>query len=84
MMNTCAEKARAEAQPCKDDKHRQKARDLPLDLKIVSLPPNVSRLSSPYSFPWHTEGGNSSVSSHVPRKIPITWLTRLALSWQRG
>lgn len=74
MIKMCADEARAEAQPCKDDKHRQKARDLPLGLKIVTLPPNLSRLSSPYLFPLHTEGGNSyqvpSIHTY-PIKYPL-------------
>lgn len=67
----CADKATAEAQPCQDDNHRKKAGDLPLGLKIASLPPNLRRLSSPYSFPWH--GGwkliSSPFSSHI--KYPL-------------
>lgn len=78
MIRLCADKARAEAQPCKDDKHRQKAGDLPLDLKIVSLPPDLSRLSSPYLFQRHREGGNSYQvpSVHMyPIKYPLHgWL----------
>ena len=72
VINTCAGKARAGARPCKDDKQRQKIRDLPLSLKTASLPPSLNGLDIALArkillipMGQHMEGGNPP-SHQVP------------------
>lgn len=64
MINMCADKARAGAQPFKDDKQRQKVRDCSLSLKTDSLPPSLNiplaRKILLILMTQHMEGGRPS------------------------